>query len=163
MFASLIFPTPLPSLCAASRISVLALLGFVLWSVYRAMCLKPGCRTWWTAVSWAEAFASRSATPSRNLAALPWTLPHHQYLPRSALKHTLPLRHPISVTSWSFHILRFVAAYLGMIMPLLVYLQSRLAIIFHCANASIPCELKPSKCLMSSSPLSACELVSLRS
>jgi hypothetical protein len=116
--------TPLPSLSAASHISTLALLGFVLWSMYRVVCLKLGCRPWWMAVSWAEATASRTATPSCNLASLPWMMPHHQYMPCSALKHTLPHRYPMSVTSWSFHPLWAVATYLGMIMPFLVIFAS---------------------------------------
>jgi hypothetical protein len=102
--------------------------------------------------------ASRSATPSRNLASLPWTLPQHQYLPRSALKHTLPLRHPLSTTSWSFHPFYAITAYLGMIMPFLVLSLSRFAILILYATTLIIRELVPCKCLISASPLSAHEL-----
>jgi hypothetical protein len=77
-------------------------------------------------------------------------------------EHALSHHPLLSITRRSFHPFHAVAAYLGMIMPFLVYVQSRLAIIFCCANASFLCELKPSKCLISSSPLSACELDSLR-
>jgi hypothetical protein len=91
--------------------------------VYQAMFLKPGCRTWWTTMSWAEASVSRSAILIRHLANFPWTLPHHQSLPRRAFKHNLPLLHPVSTTSRSFHPFYATSAYLGMIMPFLVYLR----------------------------------------
>jgi hypothetical protein len=40
-----------------------------------------------------------NGNPELQPSSLPWMMPHHQYMPRSALKHTLPHRHPMSVTS----------------------------------------------------------------
>jgi hypothetical protein len=122
------------------RASALVLLGFMLWSVYRDRCLRPGCHMWWTAVSWAEASASRLTTMSRNLVALPWTWPHQQYMPHSALQHTLPHHHSISIASWPFHLFWAVAAYLGMVMPFLISLPHS-AIIVLCTSALIIREL----------------------
>jgi hypothetical protein len=81
-----------------------------------------GCCTWWTVVSWAEASASRTATPRCNLATSPWSTPHREHMPRCAPEHALS-HHPfLSITSRSFHPFYAITAHLGMEMPLLVYL-----------------------------------------
>jgi hypothetical protein len=117
MFASLIFPTPLPSLCAARAYPL---------SLYLSSC----CEACAVPCAWNQDVA-RDGRPCREQRPLLYARnPKPQpsclamVVAASLLSMHCRITTPISIASWPFHLFWAVTAYLGMVMPSLVVFSS---------------------------------------